>query len=153
MCSPCFRCDRLIIPIHQTEPYKHWTVLMVDLQQRRLVFFDSLAGPNPVGPRAMQRVKQWLVDEARVSEQICRHIEPRWNTGCASMYCVLQSSAVVPPRTQWLSKVLGNGWCVSFASPCMVVHRGQLSSGTVPVAVMGHKGATGWLRGRVGGWT
>ena len=62
------RCDRLFIPIHQKVPYKHWTVLMVDLQQQALVFFDSLPGSNnPLGPLAVRRVKQWLADEARVS--------------------------------------------------------------------------------------
>lgn len=60
-------CDRLIIPVHQEAPYKHWSVLLVDLQQRRLVFFDSLTTPNPVAPRAMARVKQWLAQEAQVN--------------------------------------------------------------------------------------
>lgn len=39
---------------------------MVDLQQQRLVFFDSYKRDNPIGPMAMVRVKTWLADEAQV---------------------------------------------------------------------------------------
>lgn len=62
----CCRYDRLVIPIHQRTPYQHWTVLLVDLVQQRLVFFDSYKTDNPIGPKALQRVKTWLKDEAKV---------------------------------------------------------------------------------------
>jgi hypothetical protein len=62
---PC-RYDRLVLPIHQLSPYQHWSVLLVDLQQRRLVFFDSYKEGNPIRSLLMQRVKQWLAHEAQV---------------------------------------------------------------------------------------
>lgn len=55
-----YRCDRVIIPVHQGN---HWTAMMVDLAQQRLVFFDSFLGQNR---RAVANVKQWVMDEAKV---------------------------------------------------------------------------------------
>jgi Ulp1 family protease len=50
----------VIIPVHQGN---HWTAMMVDLAQQRLVFFDSFLGQNR---RAVANVKQWVMDEAKV---------------------------------------------------------------------------------------
>lgn len=39
--SPCLlECDRLIVPVHCGQT--HWACAMVDLQNRRLCYFDSL---------------------------------------------------------------------------------------------------------------
>lgn len=60
-CVPAMsRCDRVIIPVHQG---LHWTALMVDIKQQRLVFFDSLFGKNA---KAVAAVRRWVADEAQV---------------------------------------------------------------------------------------
>jgi len=50
----------VIIPVHQG---LHWTALMVDIKQQRLVFFDSLFGKNAA---AVAAVRRWVADEAQV---------------------------------------------------------------------------------------
>lgn len=53
--------DRIIVPVHEG---MHWTAAMVDLLNKRFVFFDSLLGRNPW---ALKSLQQWLADEAMVS--------------------------------------------------------------------------------------
>eukprot|EP00775_Hariotina_reticulata_P005601 gene5601-5839_t len=53
------KCDRVIIPVHEGV---HWTCAMVDLQHKRLLFFDSLQGRNKV---VMDALRRWVQDEAK----------------------------------------------------------------------------------------
>lgn len=57
----CRRCDRLIIPAHVGQ--HHWVVAMVDVQQRRLLCFDSLHGEHP---KLMEALQKWVLAEAEV---------------------------------------------------------------------------------------
>ena len=58
-----------MIPVHEG---KHWTALMVDIPNKRLVFFDSLMGRNR---GAVAAVRRWVKDEAQV--RVCE-----WASTC-----------------------------------------------------------------------
>lgn len=58
--SPPCRLDRIIVPVHEGS---HWTAAMVDLANKRFVFFDSFHGHNRAALAALRR---WLADEAKV---------------------------------------------------------------------------------------
>lgn len=50
----------MLIPVHEGI---HWTALMVDIKQQRLVQFDSMLGRNTA---AVEAVRRWVADEAQV---------------------------------------------------------------------------------------
>ncbi|WIA13881.1 hypothetical protein OEZ85_002453 [Tetradesmus obliquus] len=78
--------DRIIVPVHEGV---HWTAIMADLANKRIVFFDSLNGHNPW---AIDSLRRWLADEAKDKrgeawdtaswEVACPEDIPRQANGC-----------------------------------------------------------------------
>jgi sentrin-specific protease 1 len=54
-----FAMDRIIIPIHLGN---HWCLAVINIQDRRFEYYDSLGSPNPT---CLKRLRQYLQDEAQ----------------------------------------------------------------------------------------
>lgn len=50
-------CDRIIVPVHQG---LHWVCAMIDMQNQKLVYYDSLKGEDR---RCLQHLAEYLRDE------------------------------------------------------------------------------------------
>ena len=56
-----FACDKLFFPCNISNT--HWTMVVIFMQQKRICYYDSLAGEGVQGLKYLEGLRQWLADE------------------------------------------------------------------------------------------
>ena len=59
-----FDLEKIIMPIHNEF---HWTLAIVFVQNRQVIYFDSM-GKGDEGPIYLDVIRKWLLDESKISE-------------------------------------------------------------------------------------